>query len=158
VRRSAGRSRGRRSAAGARPDRAVTDGAHTAHIALLGQYTTGEFSAKSDGSSGTLIAASGPSPAETTSATLAAPTPEGFDRRPASRRRAAVAQHEPYAIGQFLHRAAAVAEDGDGFCQGVSHTWCRAWASQEKIKPITKSSTVFSRKNQDGDKVLRRQL
>jgi hypothetical protein len=51
----------------------VTDGAHTAQIALLGQYTAGEFSANSDGKGGTVITASGPSPAETTSATLAPP-------------------------------------------------------------------------------------
>src|SRR5262249_25140642 len=41
----------------------VTDGAHTAQIALLGQYTAGEFSAKSDGRSGTLITAPGRVPA-----------------------------------------------------------------------------------------------
>jgi len=51
----------------------VTDGVHTAQIALLGQYTAGEFSANSDGKGGTVITASGPSPAETTSATLAPP-------------------------------------------------------------------------------------
>jgi hypothetical protein len=45
----------------------------TAHIALLGQYIAGKLSAISDGSGGTLITASAPSPAETTSATLAVP-------------------------------------------------------------------------------------
>ncbi len=51
----------------------VTDGTHTALIALLGPYTGGEFSAKTDGSGGTLITASGPSLAEITSAPLATP-------------------------------------------------------------------------------------
>jgi hypothetical protein len=51
----------------------VSDGTHTAHILLLGQYTAGQFTVANDGHGGTLIG--DPPPAavtDTHSATLAA--------------------------------------------------------------------------------------
>jgi hypothetical protein len=47
----------------------VTDGVHTANIALLGQYTAASFTAASDGHGGTVITVTG----DTSSAALAPP-------------------------------------------------------------------------------------